>query len=494
MNMNNPDTHTELATDLNVSKIVTGLWQIADMERDDKALNLDQTAQYMKAYTEAGLTTFDMADHYGSAEEIAGIFASQYAKVDGIQILTKWVPEPGGSTKEIVRNAVQRSLDRLQTDQIDLLQYHAWNYADPSYLDDLFHLQELQQEGLIRHLGLTNFDTAHLQIVLETGINIVSNQVCFSLLDQRANSGMSRLCEEKGVKILAFGTLAGGFLTEKWLNRPEPEMEDLETWSQMKYKRYIDAAGGWDKFQTLLKALKQMADENNVFMANVASRYILEQAGVGAVIIGARLGESEHIENNQATLNFTPKEKDWESIKEAISHLTSIPGDCGDEYRKPPFLTASGDLSHHLDKLPPPYPTKTGTDGRMQALSGTVWEDLAGFSRAVRKGNRVLVSGTTATHGDRVIGGQDPAAQMHFVIDKIAGALQSLGADLEDVVRTRVYIRNIDDWEPVSRAHGKRFGHVQPANTLVQAGLIGDDYLVEMDAEAIVGAGGMNPQ
>jgi len=490
--MKNSDTHTELAPDLKVSKIITGLWQVADMERDDKALNLDQTAQYMKAYTAAGLTSFDMADHYGSAEEIAGIFTSQYAKDDGAQILTKWVPEPGGSTKEVVRNAVQRSLDRLQSDQIDLLQYHAWNYADPSYLDDLFHLQELQQEGLIRHLGLTNFDTAHLQIVLETGINIVSNQICFSLLDQRANSGMSRLCEEKGVKLLAFGTLAGGFLTEKWLNQPEPEMDDLETWSQMKYKRYIDAAGGWDKFQNLLKALKQMADEKNVFMANIASRYILDQPGVGAVIVGARLGESEHIENNLATLNFTPKEKDWESIKEAINHLTSIPGDCGDEYRKPPFLTASGDLSHHLDKLPPPYPTKTGTDGRMQAFSGTVWEDLAGFSRAVRKGNRVLISGTTATHGDRVIGGHDPAAQMHFTIDKIAGALQSLGAGLEDVVRTRVYIRNIDDWEPISRAHGQRFGHVQPANTLVQAGLIGDDYLVEMDAEAIIDTGGMN--
>jgi enamine deaminase RidA (YjgF/YER057c/UK114 family) len=99
-----------------------------------------------------------------------------------------------------------------------------------------------------------------------------------------------------------------------------------------------------------------------------------------------------------------------------------------------------------------------------------------------------MVSGTTATHGDRVIGGQDPAAQTHFVIDKIEGALQSLGGCLEDVVRIRMYIRNIDDWEPVSRAHGKRFGHIQPANTLVQAGLIGDEYLVEIEAEAIVGA------
>lgn len=480
-------THTELAPDLRISRIIMGLWQIADMERGEQSLDLDQTAQSMKAYTDAGLTSFDMADHYGSAEEIAGIFTSKYADEKDTQILTKWVPEPGGSSKDTVRKAVQRSLDRLQTDRLDLLQYHAWNYADPSYLDELFYLQELQDEGLVRHLGLTNFDTAHLSIVLETGIHIVSNQICFSLLDQRAANDMTRLCEEKGVTILAFGTLGGGFLTEKWLNQPEPKTDDLKTWSQMKYKRYIDEAGGWVPFQNLLTALKQTADEHKVSMANVASRFILEQPAVGAVIIGARLGESEHIRNNQALLNFELSTEDGQAIKSAIDDLTPIPGDCGDEYRKPPFLTASGDLSHHIDKLPAPYPTKPGTDGRTQALSGTVWEDIAGFSRAVRKGNRIMVSGTTATHGDKVIGGQDPAAQTHFVIDKIEGALQSLGGRLEEIVRTRIYIRNIDDWEPVSRAHGQRFGQIQPANTLVQAGLIGDDYLVEMEAEAIVG-------
>lgn len=486
MTMKEQDTHSELAPDLRISRIVTGLWQIADMERDQQTLDLDKMAQSMRAYTESGLTSFDMADHYGSAEEITGIFTNKYASDANVQVLTKWVPEPGGSSKETVRQAVQRSLDRLQTDRLGLLQFHAWNYADPSYLDELFCLQELQEEGLIRHIGLTNFDTAHLSIVLESGIPIVSNQICFSLLDQRAANDMARLCEEKGVKLLAFGTLAGGFLTDKWLGQAEPKVDDLKTWSQMKYKRYIDEAGGWEKYQNLLKALKKTADAHDVSIANVASRFILEQPAVGAVIIGARLGESEHIENNRALLSFSVEEESWRAIKDAMNQLTPIPGDCGDEYRKPPFLTASGDLSHHFDTLPPPYPTKPGSDGRTLALSGTVWEDLAGFSRGVRRGDRIMVSGTTATHGDKVIGGQDPTAQANFVIDKIEGAIQSLGGRLEDIVRTRVYIRNIDDWEPVSRVHGNRFGHIQPANTLVQAGLIGDDYLVEMEAEAIV--------
>jgi enamine deaminase RidA (YjgF/YER057c/UK114 family) len=123
-------------------------------------------------------------------------------------------------------------------------------------------------------------------------------------------------------------------------------------------------------------------------------------------------------------------------------------------------------------------------------LSGTVWESLAGFSRAVRRGNRIYVSGTTATHGDRAIGGNDPAAQTHFAIDKLEGALQSLGARLEDVVRTRVFVRNAEDWEPVARAHGQRFGGVMPANTLVQATLVGKEYLVEIEVEAEVGETG----
>ena len=87
----------------------------------------------------------------------------------------------------------------------------------------------------------------------------------------------------------------------------------------------------------------------------------------------------------------------------------------------------------------------------------------------------------------QVIGGDDPAAQTHFVLDKIEGAIQSLGGRLEDIVRTQIYIRDLDDWEAVSRAHGQRLGHIQPANTLVQAGLIGGNYLVEIEAEAICG-------
>ena len=127
---------------------------------------------------------------------------------------------------------MKRALDRMQTDCLDLLQYHTWNYTDPSWLDTLFYLQELKEEGLIHYLGLVNVDTAHLRITLHSGFDIVSNQVCFSLIDQRANAGMTALCREHGIKLLAFGTVAGGFLTERWLGKPEPHIDELETWSE----------------------------------------------------------------------------------------------------------------------------------------------------------------------------------------------------------------------------------------------------------------------
>jgi aryl-alcohol dehydrogenase-like predicted oxidoreductase/enamine deaminase RidA (YjgF/YER057c/UK114 family) len=472
----------ELAPGLSVSRAITGLWQLADMERDGRTLDLEKAASAMAPYVAAGLTTFDMADHYGSAELVAGLSRAAYG--GDVQLLTKWVPKPGRVSKAETRAAVERALTRLRSETLDLLQFHAWNYADPSWLETLFDLEELKREGLIRHLGLTNVDAVHLHMVLASGIEVVSNQVSFSLLDQRAARMLAPLCVEHGVHLLAYGTVAGGWLTERWLDQPEPDWERTGTWSQMKYGRFIRAAGGWAAFQQVLGAAARVAARHKTSIANVASRFVLQQRGVAAVIIGARLGERDHSADTRQLFAFDLTAADREELQAAIAGLATIPGDCGDEYRKPPFLTASGDLSHHLDAMPAPYEVVSSGAGRTACLSGTSWERIAGFARAVRHGHRVSVSGTTATLGERVIGGRDPAAQAHFAIDKIEGALQSLGATLADVVRTRVYVRDIAEWEAVARAHGTRFVLIQPANTLVQAALVGDEYLVEIEADA----------
>ena len=453
------------------------------MEREGRSLDLERTAEAMLPYAQAGLTTFDMADHYGSAETVSGIFRQKYPDARP-QLLTKWVPAPGRLGRADVRQAVEDALRKLQAERLDLLQFHTWTYDDPIWLETLFWLQELKREGLIGHLGLTNFDAAHLRVLLHSGVEVVSNQVSYSLLDGRAHGELTRLCLEHGVSLLAYGTVAGGLLTERWLGHSEPDPATLETWSHAKYYRFIQAAGGWAVFQSLLATLARVAERLGVSVANVASRTILERPAVAGVIIGARLGERDHIEDTLRLFSFELDDASRAEIDAALGTLSPIPGDCGDEYRKPPFLTASGDLSHHVASLPAPYPTRVRPDGAEIVLTGTPWEEIAGYSRAVRKGNRIVVSGTTATHEGRALGGSDVAAQLHVAIDKLEGTLRTLGASLDDVVRTRVYLRNVEDWEAAARVHGQRFAAVLPANTMVQAQLVGNEYLVELEAEA----------
>ena len=479
-----------LAPGLEIPRIVTGLWQVADIERGGRDIDPQRGAGWLADYAAAGFDAFDMADHYGSAEVITGtLLASPQGQ--GVRAFTKWCPPPGPMTAEVVRAGVWRALQRLQVPQIDLMQFHWWSFEHPAYLDALTELSRLRDEGLIAHVGLTNFDTLHLRLLLAEGLPIASNQVCLSLLDRRATEDLSQLCLQRGVKLLAYGTLGGGFLGERWLDAPEPA--EVADWSKMKYRRFIAAVGGWAALQGVLQAAKAIADKHRVSIANVAMRWVLEQPAVAAVIVGARLGESEHRADNLRVFDFALDGDDHARLQQAFAGTRRIPGDCGDEYRRPPFLTASGDLSHHLDALPPLWPRQPvpGNPGRWRIDSGSIWEPLAGYARAVRSDRRILVSGTTATHGvGQLAGGDDAAAQAVYILDKIAASIAALGGRLSDVVRTRVYLRDVADWQAVSAVHGRYFGDIRPANTLLQvAALVGPGYKVEIEAEAELAEG-----
>ncbi len=478
----------EIAPGLEISRVVTGLWQVADMERDGAPLDPEAAAEALLPRVEAGMTSFDMADHYGSAEVVAGRLGRK--RPSGVERLTKWVPQPGPVSRADAEEAIDRACRRLETDTLDLLQFHAWNYWDPSYLDALDHLCRLREAGRIRHLGMTNCDTAHLALLLESGYPMVSNQVSFSLLDRRAAGRMSELARERGVSLLAYGTLAGGFLTDRWLDREEPT--ELDTWSQQKYRRFIEEAGGWEGLQRVLKAAATVGRRHGVSIADVAMRAILDETAVGGILVGARPGRTDHLDDTLRVFGFSLDDADREALDGAIATLDPIPGDCGDEYRRPPYLTAAGDLSDHVENFPPPWEV-VESDRGARIDSGTDWEAIGGYSRATRRGRRVFVSGTTATHGDRVVGGRDPASQAQFVLDKIEGALRCFGSRLRDVVRTRIYVADAADTEAVARVHGERFADIRPANTLVEAGPIGDDYLVEIEAEAELPAGVERP-
>ena len=476
---------------LQKNPIITGLWQVADLERGGNTLDRDSAAEELINYSKDGFNCFDMADHYGSAELIAGAARLKLLEKNNTQraplLFTKWCPQPQECTPDAVRRGIADRRERLGVECIDLLQLHWWSFDHPGYIDVMDTLMTLKQEGWIRHVGLTNFDTDHLKVLLSCGHQIATNQVCLSVLDPRALGEMSALCANANVGLLAYGSLAGGFLSGKWLNASEPDA--VADWSKMKYQRFINAVGGWQVFQLVLRTLDDIAKRHQVSLSNVATRWVIEQPAVAGVIIGARLMEHQHRDANKVPLTFQLTEADHEQINHCSKHLTAIAGDCGTEYRRPPYLTASGDLTDHLGALPPVF-KKTAVPGRSdrwRISSGSEYESICGYSRAVRIGNRVIVSGTTATHGtDRIVGADDLQAQTVYILDKLSASLATLGASLNDVIRTRIYLKDASQWETVSRVHGRYFADCLPANTLIEISNLVGDYGVEIEAEALV--------
>ena len=270
-----------------------------------------------------------------------------------------------------------------------------------------------------------------------------------------------------------------------------PEPSDIADWSKSKYRRFIAAIGGWAALQRILAAAQAVAKKHDVSVANVAVRWVLEHPAVGAVIVGARPGEREHRDDNRALFGFELDAEDRARLAEALDSTTMLPGDCGDEYRRPPFLTASGDLSHHLEALPPAYPVQVidAAGARARVDTGSRWEAMAGYARAVRDGERILVSGTTATHGSgRVVCPGDAQGQAVYILDKISASIEALGGRLEDVLRTRVYLRDVAAWQGVAEVHGRYFGAIRPANSLLGGVALVGDYEVEIEAEAVLRA------
>ncbi|MGC2415808.1 MAG: aldo/keto reductase [Stellaceae bacterium] len=325
--------------DLSICRILNGMWQVSGAHgRIEPA----RAVAAMFAYHDAGFTTWDLADHYGPAEDLIGDFRRQFAarhdaeRLSEIQAFTKWVPSPGAMTRRVIEDAIGVSLRRMGTDSIDLLQFHWWDYRDARYLDALRHLADLRDAGQIRHLALTNFDTEHLAIITGHGIPVVSNQVQYSLVDRRPAAKMDAFCREHGITLLTYGTLLGGLLSEKYLGRPEPGRGELITASLGKYKQMIDAWGGWALFQELLVALKRVADRHGASIANVAARYVLDRQAVAGIIIGARLGIAEHIADNSRTFSLALDAEDRAALEPVLAKsrdLMRLIGDCGDEYR-----------------------------------------------------------------------------------------------------------------------------------------------------------------
>jgi aryl-alcohol dehydrogenase-like predicted oxidoreductase len=330
----------QFTADLNICRLLNGMWQVSGAHGNIRS---DRAIAQMFEYQDADFTTWDLADHYGPAEDFIGAFRRQLADSRGkealanVQAFTKWVPRPGKMTLQVVEKNIDLALRRMDVESLDLMQFHWWDYRDKNYLDALHHMAQLQRAGKIKHLALTNFDTERLKIITDAQIKIVSNQVQFSLVDRRPLVKMVEFCQQHNIQLLAYGTLAGGLLSETYLGKPEPGVFNLNTASLKKYKNMINAWGGWRLFQELLTLLKQIADKHRVSIANVAVRYVLEQPTVAGAIVGARLSLAQHLDDNANVFNFQLDPEDYRALEPVLSQsrdLYRLIGDCGDEYRR----------------------------------------------------------------------------------------------------------------------------------------------------------------
>ncbi len=321
----------ELAPGFPISRIIKGGWQLSQGHSEGIA---EDPIEGMFAFAEKGITTFDCADIYTGVEELIGKFLKvrkqRLGSNSDIKVLTKFVPDYDALPKldkQYVERIIDRSLARLGQERLDMVQFSWWNYSVPGWLDTAHWLKELQRAGKINLISGTNFNSRSTKDMVADGIPISSLQVQYSLLDHRPGKQLISLCSKNNIHLLCYGTVAGGFISEHWLGKPEPEAP-FENRSLVKYKLIIDEFGGWDLFQSLLKVLKSIADKHHVSISNIASRYMLDQKQVGGIIIGART--SKHLDENLKVFDVNLDQKDLDAITVILEQRKGPSGDVFD--------------------------------------------------------------------------------------------------------------------------------------------------------------------
>ncbi|MFN4142859.1 aldo/keto reductase [Aestuariivirga sp.] len=313
-----------------ISRVIRGGWQLSASH--SQAVSGDPVGD-MIAFADAGITTFDCADIYTGVEEMIGAFRRRYRDLRGaealakIRVHTKFVPDLdvlARIDKAYVEKVIDTSLKRLGMERLDIVQFHWWSYAVPRWLETACWLEELRRAGKILRVGGTNFDTERLLAMRQAGVPMSSMQVQYSLLDRRPEKTLIPAALANGVAIFCYGTVAGGFLGERWLGRPEPK-PPMENRSLVKYKLIIDEFGGWDLFQELLAVLDKVARRKGADIATVASAAMLARPGVSAVIVGAR--NRAHLEANLRIAALRLSEEDLQAVDSVLARSRMLDGD-----------------------------------------------------------------------------------------------------------------------------------------------------------------------
>lgn len=297
-----------LAPGYSIAPVINGCWQLTPDHGGGPAGQAEILSLFSEL-VEHGFTTFDCADIYTGVESLIGRFRRGLPDPDLIQVHTKLVPDKAllhELTPRQVDAVIDRSLRRLGTERLDLVQFHWWDSNVPGLEMMTERLVKAQQKGKIRLLGATNFSAGGVRRLLGQGVPLVSLQAQYSLLDRRPERQMTALSRESGVCLLPYGVLAGGFLGGKYVGaQPPPRMNRSLT----KYRLIIEEAGGWETYQSLLRVLSSIARKHDVPMELVAARWVLDRPGVRAIILGVGTRSRASQNRTLAMIQLDPEDR-----------------------------------------------------------------------------------------------------------------------------------------------------------------------------------------
>jgi len=330
-----PLKHTR---DLAPSRVIKGCWQLSGGHRGDAAPDRTSGAAAVEdfaPFVAAGVTTFDTGPEacgYGPSELVIGEALKQgFVNRDDVQLFTKLCcvgREQSNMTADWVNQKLDLPKRRLGVDKLDLVQMYWNDYGQKKYVDAALFLTDAKHDGKIGAVGLTNFDTERMAQMIDAGAEISSNQIQFSLLDRRPEKVMVGYCQKKGVALLPYGVVAGGLLSDAFLDRPGEDVV-LDTSSKRKYASVLGYAGGYTWFQSLLRTLRGIGDKHGgVSVANVAARWVLQAPNdvVPAVILGAR--NARHVDDHRALFSFALDEQDLRLIRDVLDRGKKPKEDC----------------------------------------------------------------------------------------------------------------------------------------------------------------------
>lgn len=276
-------------------------------------------------FLDAGMMTIDCSDADPDLERLIGSILQDLHRSHGpavsrsVRIHTKLTPDlsaPKTFSQEQIERTIDQSITRLGVETLDMVQL-AWpNQNMSASLDGLGYLALMQAKGKVRCIGIANFDTERLETILQSGFDLAAAQVSFSLIDQRPIGEFANLCRQHNIALLAYGTLAGGFISSDWLGIRDPGY-DFGNLHITRNRLIIEEFGGWDLFQELLLTLNTIAKRHRVTISSVALRAMHDHPDVTAVILQSTTANK--VAGLLKAFQFSPTEQDRDALARVLS-------------------------------------------------------------------------------------------------------------------------------------------------------------------------------